>query len=283
MAQNRSVRQAGNQAQSATAEASPWIEPLGRLGYTAKGIVYAIVGLLAFQVAIGTGGQTTGSSGALRAIAAQPFGQILIGLMAIGLVGYVIWRFAEAIVDPDNKGTDAKGIATRIGYVISGILYGALAFTAVRIIMSGSGGGGGNTTESFTARLMSQPLGQWLVGIVGVITIVIGFEQFHRAYNASFRKKFKLWEMSRQEDTWATRLGRFGLAARGVVWTLIGIFFIVAAYQAQPQEAAGLGQVLQKLAEQPYGPWLLGVVALGLIAYGAFMIIQARYRRMIET
>ncbi len=282
MTQNASVQRAQNQAEQASQEASPWIDRLGRFGYAAKGVVYAIVGILAFQVAIGSGGRTTGSSGALQSVANQPFGQILLGAIAIGLVGYVVWRFAEAIYDPENKGTDAKGIATRIGYVVSGILYGFLAFTAVQII-TGNGGGGGSSTESFTARLMSQPFGQWLVGIVGIITIAAGFEQLQRAYTASFQKKFKMGEMSPTEQTWATRLGRFGLAARGVVWTMIGIFFIVAAYQAQPQEAEGLAQVLQTLTQQPFGPWLLGIVALGLIAYGIFMEIQARYRRMIET
>jgi hypothetical protein len=283
MTQNASVQRAQNQAEQASQEASPWIDRLGRFGYTAKGVVYAIVGVLAFQAAIGSGGQTTGSSGALQSIANQPFGQLLLGLVAIGLAGYVVWRFAEAIADPENKGTDAKGIATRIGYVVSGILYGFLAFTAVQIIMGNGGGGGGSSTESFTARLMSQPFGQWLVGIVGVITIAAGFEQLQRAYKASFRKKFKLQDMSPTEQTWSTRLGRFGLSARGLVWTMIGIFFIVAAYQAQPQEAEGLAQVLQTLVQQPFGPWLLGIVALGLVAYGIFMVIQARYRRMIET
>ena len=257
-----------------------WVERLARLGYLAKGIVYAIVGVLAVQAAFGAGGQTTDTKGALSAIAAQPFGKFLLALLTVGLIGYVVWRFVQAVQDPEHKGDDAKGWATRLGYVVSGLIYASLAFTAIGLIRGSGGGGGGNSKQDWTARLLAQPFGQWLVGLVGAFVIGLGFYQLYQAYKAKFRKQMKLQEMSPTEETWATRIGRFGLGARGVVFCIIGFFLLQAARQSDASEVRGLDGALQSLAQQPYGPWLLGIVALGLIAYGIHMAVQARYIRI---
>ncbi len=235
-----------------------------RFGYAAKGFVYAVVGILAAQAAIGGGGKTTNTKGALKTIVTQPFGKVLLALVAIGLVGYVLWRFVQAIQDPENKGTDAKGLITRLGYGFSGIAYADLALSAARLVFgSGGGSSGGSSTQTWTARLLAQPFGQWLVGTVGAIVIAIAGYQFYRAYSAKFRKKLKTHQMSRTEQTWATRVGRFGLATRGITFLIIGWFLIQAALQAQAQKARGLGGALETLAQQPYGPWLLGIVRWG--------------------
>lgn len=257
-----------------------WVERLARLGYLAKGIVYTIVGVLAVQAAFGSGGQTTDTKGALGAIAAQPFGKFLLALLTVGLIGYVVWRFVQAVQDPEHKGDDAKGWATRLGYAGSGLIYASLAFTAIGLIRGSGGGGGGNSKQDWTARLLAQPFGQWLVGLVGALVIGFGFYQLYKAYKAKFRKKMKLQEMSPTEETWATRIGRFGLGARGVVFCIIGFFLLQAARQSDASEVRGLDGVLQSLAQQPYGPWLLGIVALGLVAYGIHMAVQARYIRI---
>jgi Na+/proline symporter len=256
-----------------------WVERLARFGYAAKGVVYTIVGALAVQAAFGQGGQTTDTKGALGAIAAQPFGKFLLVLLTIGLIGYVLWRFVQAIKDPEHKGDDPKGLARRAGYAISGLIYAGLALSAIGLIR-GSGGGGGNSEQGWTAKLLSQPFGQWLVGLVGALVIGIGFYQLYEAYKAKFRKEMKLHEMSPTEETWATRIGRFGLAARGVVFVIIGFFLLQAARQSDPNQARGLDGALKALAQQPYGPWLLGIVALGLVAYGIYQGVQARYRRI---
>jgi len=257
-----------------------WVERLARLGYLAKGIVYAIVGVLAVQAAFGAGGQTTDTKGALSAIAAQPFGKFLLALLTVGLIGYVVWRFVQAVQDPEHKGDDAKGWATRLGYAVSGLIYASLAFTAIGLIRGSGGGGGGNSEQDWTARLLAQPFGQWLVGLVGAFVIGLGFYQLYQAYKAKFRKQMKLQEMSPTEETWATRIGRFGLGARGVVFCIIGFFLLQAARQSDASQVRGLDGVLQSLAQQPYGPWLLGIVALGLVAYGIHMAVQARYIRI---
>jgi hypothetical protein len=270
------------QVAASVEQASPWIERLGRLGYAAKGLVYVLVGVLAAQAAFTTGGQTTDSRGALQQIVQAPFGRVLLAIVAVGLVGYALWRFVQAGMDTENKGTDTKGILTRGAYAIVGLLYLGLAFSAVRMIMGSSDSGGGDAaTQGWTARLMSQPFGQLLVGLVGAGVVGFGLYQLYQAYSAKFREKLKLGEMSPTEETWTERLGRFGYGARGIVFTMIGAFLIVAAIQAQPEQARGLGGALATLSQQPYGPWLLGAVAIGLVAYGVFMLAEARYRRMI--
>ena len=266
-----------------SSQTQEWIEWLARFGYAAKGAVYATVGALALQAAIDTGGQTSGKRGALQEIATQPFGQVLLGLVAFGLLGYVVWRFTQASVDPEDKGTDAKGLLTRVGYVVSGLAYAGLALVAIQIITGAGSGGGDNSTQDWTARLLAQPFGQWLVGGVGAIIIGVGLYQAYVAYSAKFHKQFKLHEMSNTEETWATRAGKLGFGARAVVYAMIGSFLIQAAVHANPNEAGGLGEALQTLARQPYGPWVLGIVALGLIAYGVFSIVQARYRQVFAA
>lgn len=275
---NRVQQQAEHAAERAASH--PGVVTLGRFGYAAKGVVYAVVGILAVQAALGRGGQTTNSSGALQEIAAQPFGQILLGITAVGLIGYVIWRFVQAGMDTENEGSDAKGVLVRGGYAISGLIYGALAFVAVRMLLN-AGGSSGNGQQNLVARVLGVPFGRWLVGIGGLIVIGIGLYQLYRAYTAKFCEKLKLDEMSETERTWALRLGRFGLAARGVVLALVGFFVVQAAVQFNPNQAQGTGGALQYLQHGPWGSIVLAIIAVGLIAYGIFMLFQARYRRMI--
>jgi hypothetical protein len=275
----KNLSSTSNVVRQTTRAAGGWVETMARCGYATKGVVYVIVGVLAVMTAIGAGGATKDSSGAIETIAQQPFGRILVGLTALGLIGYVIWRFMQAIMDPEHKGSDSKGIAARIGYAVSGIAYASLAFLAARIALNGGGGGGGDSSkQALTAKLMSQPFGIWLVGIVGVIVIGVGVFHFYQAYKAKFMEDYKAGEMSATERRWAKRIGRFGLSARGVTFAMIGSFFIIAAVQADPSEAKGLAGALDTLARQPYGPWLLGIVSLGLVAYGVYCFSQARYR-----
>jgi Domain of Unknown Function (DUF1206) len=254
-------------------------EPLVRLGYATKGAVYAVIGVLAVMMAVGAGGASTSSRGALQIIAEQPFGRVLVGVTALGLLGYALWRFVQAIRDPEGKGADAKGIIQRLGYGGSGIVHIGLMVVAARLALM-RGGGGGDSQQAWTAKLMAQPFGQWLVGLVGAIVIGIGLYHFYQAYKATFMKEYKTGEMSATERRWAKRCGQFGLVARGVTFGIIGGFLITAAVQADASEAKGLAGALTTLAYQPYGPWLLGVVALGLIAYSVFCFSQARYRHL---
>jgi hypothetical protein len=200
---------------------------------------------------------------------------------AVGLSGYTLWRFVQAFVDPERQGTEAKGLITRLGCAVSGVAYAALAVLAARMALGVGSGGGNNAEQEWTATLLAQPFGQWLVGIVGVIIIGVGLAHFYMAYTATFMQEYAPGEMSARQQQWARRIGQWGLAARGVTFCLIGGFLMYAGISADPSEARGLGGALATLAQQPYGPWLLGVVALGLVAYGIFCMSQALYRRVV--
>lgn len=266
-------------ARQAKRQARPWVEGLARAGYAARGIVYIVIGVLAFLSALSAGGQTTNSRGALHTIAGQPFGRILLGLVGIGLLGYALWRLVEAGFDPENKGSDAKGIVQRVGSAISGLTYTGLSLTAFKIV-TGASGGKGSSQQDWTARLLSQPLGQWLVALVGLVVIGIGCNALHKAFTAKFRDKLKIEEMSGVENTWITRAGRAGYGARGVVWIMIGWFLVQAGRHSDARETRSLPQTLDTLASQAHGPWLLGAVAVGLVAYGIYALAEGRYRKI---
>jgi hypothetical protein len=262
--------------------AGPWITLLARFGYAAKGVVYITIGILAAYAAFTSGGRTTDTRGALEEILSKPFGKYLLGAIAIGLAGYALWRFVQAVKDTENKGSGAKGIAVRIGYAVIGVIYAGLAFSALQLVL-GSGGEskGDSTSKEWTATLLSQPYGQWLVGAIGLGFVAAAVSHFYKAYTAKFREKLMTSQMSEKAQSFALRSGQFGLAARGVVFGLIGAFLIQAALHSNAGEARGLGGALTALGQQTYGQLLLGVVALGLVAYGFYMLVLARYRRII--
>ena len=257
------------------------VETLARLGYATLGVVYLIIGGLATQAALGIGGATEDPQGALDTIARQPFGRLLLGVTAVGLSGYVLWRVIQALFDPERKGTDATGMLLRLGCAGSGMAYAALAFLAAQMALGIGRGAGSHSAPELTARLLAQPFGQWLVGLVGAGIIGGGLVHFSMAYTAKFMQEYATGAMSARQQRWARRIGQFGLAARGVTFCIIGGFLIHAGLSADPTEARGLGGALAALAQQPYGPWLLGVIALGVVAYGMFCVSQALYRRVV--
>lgn len=258
----------------------PWTERLARIGYAAKGVVYIVVGALAVLTALGFGGEAKGTQGAMRSIARQPFGTVMLSIVAFGLVAYVIWRWVQAITDADDKGTKAKGIALRIGYAGSGIIYAGLALSAARIVFGARDDGEPSAAKSWTASVMELPFGNWLVVLAGLGVIGYGLYQCYKGYKAKFRKRLKEDEMSERGIKWAARCGRIGFIARGIVFLIVGGFLIEAALRYDSSQAEGLDGVLQSLVQQSFGPWLLGGVALGLVAYGLYMLIEARYRRI---
>ena len=273
-------RSFGSASSSDTAQ---WIETLARFGYAAKGVVYALVGVLAVQAAFNWGGKVTGSQGAFETIASQPFGKVMLFLVAVGLVGYVIWRFVSAIFDPEHNDEGAKNILRRLSYALNGLIYGSLAFAAFRIVFSGGGSsssGSGSGSSQQTATLLSQPFGRWLVGLVAAGSVAYGFYCLYRGVKVKFRKKLKMAEMSSTEQTWAVRIGRFGLICKGIVSIIVGYFFAQAARSSDASEARTTAGALQAIQQGPFGAILMGIIALGVLAYGIHMMVQARYRRI---
>jgi hypothetical protein len=257
---------------------SPWVERAGRLGLVAKGTLYAIVGLLAIQIPLRLGGEATDRQGALRTVAQQPLGEVLLLALALGLIGYAVWRFVQAFLDRGDEGTGPKGVAKRIGYLGRGVLYVGSAVAAFAIV-AGAGSSGGNEQEE-AANVMEWPLGRWIVAAVGVGFLAAGGYNVYRSLTTKFRKELHEHEMARAARPWAIAVGVFGHAARGVVFGLIGIFLVRAGWQYDPEEAIGIDGALRKLAQGPFGELLLGAVAAGLLAYAAFCFVQARYREV---
>lgn len=275
------VNQVEQEARHTAHRASPVLVALGRFGYAAEGVVYALIGILAVQVALGRGGATTDNKGALLQIAQAPFGRFLLLAIAVGFVGYALWRFLQAALDPEGKGSDARGMVTRLGYGLTGALHLAFAVSAVRLLQTGSAGANTDVAaKGGTAQLLSKPFGQWLVAIVGLGVLGFAGYQFYQAITAKFRENARIGQMSTVEERWYTALGRVGYAARGFVFAVIGLFLIIAARSANPNDARGLDSALAILAAQPSGVWLLGAVAVGFVAYGLFLFAEARFHRI---
>jgi len=282
MKPNVSVREDVNEAKQVTRSAatSKWMSWLARLGYATKGVVYVIIGVLAAQLAIGQGGRATDQAGALQTISHQPFGKVLLIIVIIGMIGFALWSLIQAVYDTEGEGHKAKGIVARVGYAIVGIAYLILAFGAFGLVTGSSNGPRSSTTtaQDSTALLLKQPFGVVLVVILGLVIIGVALYMFYRAYSANFRRHFNLITVNARMRRWIIDAGRFGYASIGVVFSIIGIFLIVAAIQHNPHQAKGLDSALKTLAHEPLGSVLLAIVALGLIAYGIYSFVEARYR-----
>ena len=263
------LEQAAAAARGAERAAAPWIERLARLGYAAKGVVYVLIGFIAARVAFGGGGEVEGWNGALGTLRDEPFGQAMLWLIALGLIGYVVWRMVAAIRNPENEDT-----AHRVFFVFSALVYGALALEAIRLA-SGAGGSGGDTHWSST--LMEQPYGRLLVALAGIAIAGYGLQQLWHAWTVDLDDRLDLSRLTAGARAWVVRIGRFGMAARGVVLVMLGYIFIRGAMKERSTEAGNVEGVLDSMRDTP---WLLGVIALGFIAYGVFNLVRARYRRI---
>jgi len=262
------------------------MESLMRLGYAVRGLVYGMIGVLALEVALGVGGSLDDPQGAIVAMGKTPLGAFALYGVLLGLIGYALWGFIRAVFDPLHKGTDAKGIALRVGFAVSGISYLLLAVATYGLISGGASAArnGAQTaqTQQTAASILSKPWGPWAVGIAALIVIGVGLVQVLQGVGPNFERQFEPYALSSEQRLWIDRLGRFGTAARGLVFTLIGMFLFMAALHHDANQAQGIDGVLSALLHQSYGPWLLGVVALGLIAFGIYSAmggIWLRFKR----
>ena len=256
-----------------------WLEYYARFGYAAKGILYGSTGVLAILAALDFNQNETvvGATGALRSIARQPFGRVLVFLIAVSLIGYVVWRFLQAFLDPEHSGCDASDIVRRIGYGCSGIVYASIAYSAVEILEESSESDD-RSAEEWVFMIMRQPFGRWLIGAAGLVFFCIGCYYFYRAVKAAFRKRFKLHKMSAAAKRWAFIVGRVGIAARGVVYTVIGIFAMRAAWLVDADEIKTTEQALAVFNDNPANEIVLLTLGVGFVAYGIHMGFQSRYR-----
>jgi type IV secretory pathway VirB2 component (pilin) len=223
-------------------------------------------------MAFGTASHAANQQGALRTVASQPFGGVLLWVVAIGLLGYALWQLIAAFQQHDESATKQWG--KRALYLVKTGIYVVLAWTAASIAMSA-----GSTSASATSSLMKSDAGRWLIGLVGVAIIVTGLVLAWTGWSTDFEKKLRSHEMSPGTYRTIRMLGKVGYIARGVVFTLFGVLVIYAAVSFSPQKASGVDEALQQVAQAPAGPVLLTLVALGLIAFGLYSMAEARYRR----
>jgi hypothetical protein len=253
------------------------IERLARLGYASIGIVYMIVGGFAVAAGLGRRGSTGSQKDAFALILHQPFGRVMLAVVALGMIGYVLWRFVSAVTDSEHRGSDMKGLALRAASVFRGLAYSAMAFQVVRMIERNASSGPGNEqkAEHWTARLMEQPFGRALVALAGAGVVAYGAYQLYAAWDAKLSKRISLGAMDSRLRDKVVLISRFGIAARGVVFFIIGGSLLIAALRHNPKAAHGTTGALQELP-QP----LLVLVGLGLAAYGVYALVNAKYRRI---
>jgi uncharacterized protein DUF1206 len=255
------------------------MEKIARFGLVAQGISFGLVAVLAIELALGQGGQTTDREGALRAIAAGGIGRVIVFLLAIGFGAYAVWRLAQVVLGHDiEEAGSRKNWGKRLSSFGKALVYGALCASALSILFGE--GGGSNKEQEATKGIIGWPGGRWIVGAIALAIAGAAIWNLYRAVTGKYKDSLKTGQMSARELQWTTRIAFVGLMSRAIVFALISWFFFKAAADYDANKARGLDGALQKLANTPYGTVLLSIVAAGLFAYGVFCLIQARYREV---
>ena len=268
------ARSAGRQATHSMA-----FEALARIGFLARGVIYATIGVLAIQVAMHSTQKRTDQKGAMETIDHQPFGHWLLIAVAVGLGGYALWRFVQAIFGQGPEGGGDHSTMGRITAAASGVAYAGMCALAISILL-GSSSQSSSSPHKSAAGVLGWPAGQYLVGAAGIVFICVGLYQGYKGISKKFLEEDKTEKMGPTARRWITVMGVIGHLARMVAFGLIGLFVLRAAIDYAPKKAVGLDGALASLAHQTYGQFLLGVVAAGLIAFGIYSIADARYRRI---
>lgn len=255
-----------------------WLKGWIRFGFLIKGIVYILLGILSIQAALTYRQQAQDIQGILHAIAQQSTGNLLLIMIAIGLAGYSFWRVVEAFLNPDTQTRGLRNWLKRLGSGLSGLAYGILTFTAIQILQGRQQTS--ETSQVWTAKVLSWPMGQGIVGAIGIGVIGIGMAFFYRTCKADFRKHLQLGTINPKLRGMMIAIGRAGFLARGIIFVLIGGYAIQAAYEFDANKVQTSEETLETIKQQPYGPGLLALVAVGLMAYGVHMGLQARYRQI---
>jgi hypothetical protein len=266
-----------NEARRETA--NPWVQRLERFGYFTRGLIYAIIGVLALQLALGAGGATASPTSAIALIGRQPFGNVLLALVAVGLASYSLWGFVRAIFDPLGRGTSRSGLIDRAGFLVSGISYAVLVIPTVLSLLGKPSGAAQGSVTGMMGSLMAGPWGKWLMIGFGLFWLVAGVGQWMIARDDRFMRDLRTDAMSAQDRQMMLQLGRGGYAARGTVFVLIGLLVFQTTLASGAQQAPSFDGALAALAHAPYGEAILGVVALGLILFGIFSALCMKWIR----
>ena len=246
-------------------------------GYATKGLIYLLIGGFAVATVAGSG-SINGPKEVIQWIGTNPFGNILLGIVGIGLAFYAVWRMYSAISPPPGKDEDGvKGTVKRIGWFVSGISHALLAFFVFRLLFMSGGSGSGDTKQDMVAKLLEQPWGQWLVGIVGVIVAGVGLYQLYRGVTDKHMEPVEDGQLSEEQEEAFRNSGRIGLASRAIVFGIISYFLFKAAMMNDASQFKGISGALETIQDGSYGAVLLALTGVGLFAYGLFMWVRARY------
>jgi len=248
------------------------VQGFARFGYAAKGVVYLVIGVLALSAALGSG-RTGDSHEAMNVLRDKPFGKLIIGIIGAGLFAYALWRLYSGIANPEGDSFGA-----RLGYVGTGLINLGLGVEGLRIALLNSAGNGGNQAPHWTAEAMSKPMGRWLVIGAGIGIAAYGVWQLTRAARSKLDDQLRLGELEPHTRNLVHRLARVGLAARGLVFGMIGWFVLKAGLEHDPSKARDLGASIEAFRTPPFGIWLLVSVGGGLLLYGFYNLVRARYR-----
>lgn len=252
------------------------VEVAGRAGLVARGAVYVVMAALAALIARGEAGAEADTTGALRTIGAQPYGKVLLIGLAICLAGYAVWRLAEAVTGRTSTDPDA-GIGQRLLSAGRAVMYVGLALTALRLLSGGGGKSGSEQQQSWTARVLEWPAGKWIVVLVGLAVLAAAAYQVHMGVTAKFLERL---DIGGNEERSVRLLGTVGYVGRGVSFALVGLFVVQAAVRHDASKSQGLDGALGEVAAKGYGPPLLLLLGLGLLAFGLYSFAEARWRRI---
>jgi hypothetical protein len=272
-----------HQMRNVARDASPWVKLLARVGFASRAVLSCTIGILAALAAFGDrDGQVTDQKGALRALHDRPFGQVLLGIVAVGLFGYALWLFVQATMDPERPARPKKTRPfLRLGWFVAGLGHVGLGVYAIGLVTGAALGNSEDGVKSWTQRLLGwDGIGPALVVGLGLVVIGLAFWDLYKAVKAKLDKHLDLSRLARSTRKVIVDLSRFGLASRGVVFALIGSFLIMAAVTTNPREAKGLGDALATIRGWTFGWVLLAIVAIGFVAYGGYQLVEARYRRI---
>ncbi|GGI03960.1 DUF1206 domain-containing protein [Egicoccus halophilus] len=258
------------------------VDRLARAGFTAKGVLYAVLGVLAVRLAAGSAPEEVDQQGAITLVARQPFGRALVTVLALGLSGYALFRAWQSVRGASARVSSLPGWLARLTFAARAALYGTLAVLAWWEA-SGQGHGAEGAEESLTALALARPGGRLAVAAVGFGVLVVGVVQLREAWSAAFRDHVDVQALAGRTRRRLEFVGRVGYAARGVVFLLAGGFVGLAAWRHDPEAGVGLDNTLQQVVEAPYGRLLLPLLGVGLVVFGAFCLVEARYLRPVHA
>ena len=269
-----------NRPGSSVGHLQPWIAVAARLGYAAKGVLYACVGALSLQAALMARSTPDGTRGALAEIAQKPFGRIMLGVVVLGLLLYCCWRYLQAWLDIEEAGTSVGGLVRRIGFVVSGTSYLVLCLWSGETLFGfgATRDGAPFRLRDWSSELMTWPFGRLILAGIGLIVVGTGLYQARRSYKLSFLASLDYEKMSMLAQHAIRVLGRIGIGARALIFLTLGSLIVSAAYRFDASRAKSTGDILSMLAQQPLGTCLLGAISLALLAYGSYCLLRARYR-----